>query len=204
MNINTAIENLELILSALNDFDKVVKQNIQSGGVLQILALIQDRIQGAGEDANGQLIGDGQYSQTEYYWTEDDFRLPSNFPGPRSPLRKPKNPNRKGPNKTVRASYEQLRDLNNLNTDFIDLSYTYPDEDSMFNSIRVDCEVRDGEIIITLSPENEETRKKIEGLQAKYNIKILELSEEEIELIRLYLFGEIAKIFSLYGFEIKQ
>lgn len=188
VNINSAIDGLEVMIGETDSIADVIKQNIDEGGVLQLLGLIQNRIQLTGRDANGDLIGNGQYSTTEQYFDVSQFRLPSNFPGPRSPTRKPKNPNKKGPNETARISYEDLRELNNLQTDWIDLSYTYPDTEALWNSIDVECTVEDKHTFkIVLSARNTETEGKMAGLESRYGIKILELSDDEIADIQAYL-----------------
>ncbi len=175
--VSKLIENIKGFLSELDVLGSEIQKQTEDAAVisaLNIKALVQDRIQREGKDKDGKLLGGGQYSTTPATFDKDDFVRDSFF-----------NAASNG-NSTVfvEGGYKELRELNRLQTDIVDLSFSYPDAASMWNNIDIVFrKVNKFKYEILVAATNADIEKRLTKLGFLYNTNIVEPSDSERALV---------------------
>lgn len=180
--LTDAIKRLTAFNDSLDLVGGEIEQLVLEGQILSLLGAIQARIQLEGLDSKGELIGDGQYSKEESYFSLEDFRLPSLFPGASSQYRKPKKS--EGVNATARMDYETFKQINGYATDIVNLTLKSPngDPEGLWNGINLDFERIDlFTYRLKLAAVTESAKDKLNGLNAQYDIEILQPNQDELD-----------------------
>lgn len=161
---------------------------------IDALALIRDRIQQRGEAPDGSLIGGGQYSTNGFVAIEEDFRSNALF----------RRAAGGADSVYLEGGYEELRKINNLVVDKVNLSFQFPKDNSLWRDVSIQLQrVSRNEYIIFIGTTNFDNKKKLINLEQLYGFKILSLSPQEKDLFDIEVNELVKECFVEAGFIIQ-
>jgi hypothetical protein len=181
MLINEFIRRLNLIKNELVKTRPIETELIGR----EALALVRRRIQSTGKDyANADL---GSYSTVQ---------LPAFFYFGKSANNAGENKIKAAAKKGQKVSYKELREFNNRETSFVDLTFT----GAMWREMDVRTSQNSVEkSVATIEPRTARSKKVADYNSIRYG-NILRLSKDESRMLRIANFDRVVKVFRKYLF----